>query len=593
MSSAVKSNLINDDDTSATSSPGFEDTLMRNLKTFKYANTDYEINAFANKQKLKGNIVEYNKEDFENMQSETQVPTSTVNNSENSRSSESEKNQTPDKNQTQENNTQENYQEYEPKKSKPTNKLFNTEEEEMLAKYDLLRQLAEMVKYRGVILTKKYTIDSSYDELLRERNLHKYIKDKHEGTRWICDAFLHGVKGLEYLNGRFDPFGFKLDGWTDQLHDDIGENYDTFGELYEKYVGTGVSIPPELKLGFLLCSSAAKFHYVNSHLSNLPNLDDKDNEQVRETLRQKAMLRKEQREQMQKKENESLEKAKTRVRDLDFINQRRKEREQEMDNKSYKSAQSQELRSRKIRNLEKIRKYNHELLEIEKAEEELKLLKSTSSRPIDTRFINKTPINKNLKYDDDINNNSRIEIHKNTNYNNKTFNVAENVPRLNRINYEQKNNQQSQQQPKQQPYQQQPKQQQPKQQQEESIQQQPNQIFRSTLQNILDNTNQEPTKINIDYNNNDLLTSSTNSSSKLSSNKSTPINKVSSNKSTPIRKNTPIINENSMSSSPNFSNGSSENMLSNISSLNSGTTSNRVKQFTRRGKNVISVITKP
>ena len=48
---------------------------------------------------------------------------------------------------------------------------------------------------------------------------------------------------------------------------------DVLEELYEKYKGKGGTMPPEMKLLFLVLASASAFHFSKSHLSNMPGLD--------------------------------------------------------------------------------------------------------------------------------------------------------------------------------------------------------------------------------------------------------------------------------------------------------------------------------
>ena len=50
---------------------------------------------------------------------------------------------------------------------------------------------------------------------------------------------LAAVTGLEFLNNRFDPFDFKLDGWSEQVNEDLGDYDEIFGELHEKYNSKG------------------------------------------------------------------------------------------------------------------------------------------------------------------------------------------------------------------------------------------------------------------------------------------------------------------------------------------------------------------
>ena len=76
------------------------------------------------------------------------------------------------------------------------------------------------------------------------------------------------------LNNRFDPFDIKLDGWSEQINENINDYDDIFSELYEKYKSKA-SIAPELKLLFQLGGSAMMVHMTNTMFkSAMPNMDD-------------------------------------------------------------------------------------------------------------------------------------------------------------------------------------------------------------------------------------------------------------------------------------------------------------------------------
>jgi hypothetical protein len=82
------------------------------------------------------------------------------------------------------------------------------------------------------------------------------------------------INGIEFLNNRFDPFDIKLDGWGEQLNENINDYDDVFGELYEKYKSRA-SMAPELKLLFQLGGSAMMVHMTNTMFkSAMPNMDD-------------------------------------------------------------------------------------------------------------------------------------------------------------------------------------------------------------------------------------------------------------------------------------------------------------------------------
>jgi hypothetical protein len=82
------------------------------------------------------------------------------------------------------------------------------------------------------------------------------------------------VTGLEFLNNRFDPFDFKLDGWSEQVNENIDDYDEIFGELHEKY-NSKAKMAPELKLLFQLSGSAIMLHMTNTMFkSSMPGMDD-------------------------------------------------------------------------------------------------------------------------------------------------------------------------------------------------------------------------------------------------------------------------------------------------------------------------------
>ena len=43
------------------------------------------------------------------------------------------------------------------------------------------------------------------------------------------------ITGVEFLNNKFDPFDVKLDGWSEQINENIDDYDEIFAELHEKY----------------------------------------------------------------------------------------------------------------------------------------------------------------------------------------------------------------------------------------------------------------------------------------------------------------------------------------------------------------------
>ena len=148
-----------------------------------------------------------------------------------------------------------------------------SKDEFLKEKFKYLRKL-ETLEKKGVELTKKYNMDSNVQELLGEYEMIMEEKTKHNSVKFQGNMMMAIINGMEFLNNRFDPFDIKLDGWGEQLNENINDYDDIFGELYEKYK-TKASLSPELKLLFQLGGSAMMVHMSNTMFkSAMPGMDD-------------------------------------------------------------------------------------------------------------------------------------------------------------------------------------------------------------------------------------------------------------------------------------------------------------------------------
>lgn len=202
-----------------------------------------------------------------------------------------------------------------------------SKEDYMLRKLDMLRKLGELTQY-GVKLSQRYTMESDYDMMKYEYEMHKSIRNKQNGIQYMAGGIVYAIKGVEMLNKEYNPFQFNLDGWSEHVNNDITNYYDVLGELYEKYFGgPGENFPPEIRLMGMILFSAASFHMTNSAINKLPSSDDafKENPALMEQLKKQNMEQlKKQREALngysKKEHDEAIRKAK----DLQFL-QRAKE----------------------------------------------------------------------------------------------------------------------------------------------------------------------------------------------------------------------------------------------------------------------------
>jgi len=157
---------------------------------------------------------------------------------------------------------------------KPINTGPQLSKEEMLReKFKYLRKL-EALEKKGVELTKKYTMESSLLEMQGEYEMIMEEKSRQNSVKFQGQMMMALINGLEFLNNRFDPFDVKLDGWGEQINENITDYDDIFGELHDKYKSKA-SMSPELKLLFQLGGSAMMVHMTNTMFkSAMPGMDD-------------------------------------------------------------------------------------------------------------------------------------------------------------------------------------------------------------------------------------------------------------------------------------------------------------------------------
>jgi len=146
--------------------------------------------------------------------------------------------------------------------------------EEMLKeKFKYLRKL-EALEKKGVELSKKYSMDSSLQEMIGEYETIMDERKKENSIKFQGNMLMSIINGIEFLNNKFDPFDVKLDGWSDQIQENINDYDDIFSELHEKYKSKA-SLAPEVKLLFQLAGSAMMVHMTNTMFkSATPGMDD-------------------------------------------------------------------------------------------------------------------------------------------------------------------------------------------------------------------------------------------------------------------------------------------------------------------------------
>jgi len=148
-----------------------------------------------------------------------------------------------------------------------------SEKELLREKFEVLRKL-DALETKGVTLSKKYDMDCELDEMKGEYEFHVNEKERQNSIKFQGKVLTTMITGLEFLNGKFDPFDIKLDGWSEQLSENVEDFDEIFAELHDKYKSKA-KMAPEIKLMFQLASSGIMIHMTNTMFkSALPGMDD-------------------------------------------------------------------------------------------------------------------------------------------------------------------------------------------------------------------------------------------------------------------------------------------------------------------------------
>ena len=148
-----------------------------------------------------------------------------------------------------------------------------TYEEIQQEKQKLLFNLERLQK-QGYPPSKKYSMASSYDDLNFEFERLKKQRDVEKSIKFSRKILMAFTSGVEFLNNKFDPFDVKLDGWSENMMENVNDYDEVFEELHEKY-GDSVKMAPELKLLSMVAGSGFMFHLTNSLFKSAsPKLSD-------------------------------------------------------------------------------------------------------------------------------------------------------------------------------------------------------------------------------------------------------------------------------------------------------------------------------
>lgn len=154
----------------------------------------------------------------------------------------------------------------------PAESEYLTPEQEAAKKSEALTLLERMD--RKGIGGNKMTMANTLEEINAELSRRKDSKGLEASLRFQRSMMTTVTSGMEFLNNRYDPLGLSLDGWSEQVNENIEDYDEIFEELYDKYKDKS-KVAPEVRLIMSLGLSAAMCHITNTMFkSKMPGMDD-------------------------------------------------------------------------------------------------------------------------------------------------------------------------------------------------------------------------------------------------------------------------------------------------------------------------------
>ena len=152
-----------------------------------------------------------------------------------------------------------------------SNNVDNKYQREEQEKQELLIKLLQL-ENKGVKLSRSFNMKSPIDDIRFEVQKQQSLIQEEESIKFMRNALITFVHGVEIMNSKFDPIGAKLNGWSNSVMEDVGSYEGIFQRLHEKYRGS-VEMAPELELLMTLAQSAFMFHLMETVFKGaLPNL---------------------------------------------------------------------------------------------------------------------------------------------------------------------------------------------------------------------------------------------------------------------------------------------------------------------------------
>jgi len=149
-----------------------------------------------------------------------------------------------------------------------------TDREKNKKKRMMIKKLEEWYEKGTIKNISRFNNDSPYEDVEDEYETAVEDKKRKDSVKLQGWWFMTFVNTIEYGNSAIgNPFDLNLDGWGEQVSENIDDYEEIFAELYEKYKGGKMA--PELSLLLRLGFSAAVVNITNKALSSAtPGFND-------------------------------------------------------------------------------------------------------------------------------------------------------------------------------------------------------------------------------------------------------------------------------------------------------------------------------
>jgi hypothetical protein len=141
-----------------------------------------------------------------------------------------------------------------------------TDRERRVKKRMMIKKLEEWYEKKLIKHSSHFNMDSPYEEIEDEYETALEDKRKKDGIKLQGWWFMTFINSMEYANTVFNPFDLNLEGWGEQVSEDIDSYEEIFSELHDKYKGG--KLAPEISLLLRVGFSAAVLNFSNKALSS-------------------------------------------------------------------------------------------------------------------------------------------------------------------------------------------------------------------------------------------------------------------------------------------------------------------------------------